>query len=1840
MTEALTKKRRIRAGHKASATKTIRNIEDLLSSSAPDKARLSLLQLTLKEKLETIKTLDSEVVELIDDEGLLADEIEQADSYRETAFAALIRINQSSVTPPVATGVHAPIAPSDPRSSRVKLLKLQLRSFGGDLTKWVSFWESFESAVHDNKDLSDIEKFNYLSSLLERSAREAIAGLALTSTNYHQAIDTLKRRFGSKQQIVNKHVDTLLQLEGVTSSQNTRALRRLFDNISSHVRSLRSLGVGSDAYGTVLCPVLLAKLPADLQLIISRKVSESDWNLDPLMEAVEEEITARERIGGSQVRHPTRKNDSKPPPTATALMSGDGPGVTTPCCYCNQLHAHSSCNTVTDVETRRQTLLKKGRCFSCLRRGHLSRDCPSRSRCRTCNGRHHTSICHRSSAPTGHDQQSQHSQPPNSISGTSMISGTQTTPTMNVDHPSTLNPGAPAFTSPPTSTSLYMDSNKAVLLQTALVEVSNPLRPASVLKLRLVMDSGSQRSYLTQRVKDALGLEACETQSLSIAAFGSQRREPKQCEVVRLNVCTKLGTNQRLELFVVPHICDPLMHQPVSMSSKKYSHLSQLDLADPSSGEMLEVDLLIGSDFYWEFMTGETIRGQSGPVAVKTTLGWVLSGPVETTGHLKSTASLITTHTLRAEGVTNQELNTTLKTFWDLESLGILERGDPVLDHFTSTIQMKCRRYEVALPWREHHSPLPDNYDLSYQRLHGLLRRLKQKPAILQEYDSIIRDQLSKGIVEQVKDLKEDPEVPVHYLPHHAVIRQDKETTKLRVVYDASARSSGPSLNDCLHTGPKFNQKILLRFRSYPIALVADIEKAFLMISIAPEDRNVLRFLWLSDAFHSEPEVVIMRFTRVVFGVSASPFLLNATIKHHLEKYLSSHPDLVTALMQSIYVDDLVCGANSEEEAYVLYADSKEILSHGSFNLRKFVSNSQLLQKRINDQEASSRLIQSSKTPVNPAGIEVSEETFVEATLPTNQSGGPGEQKVLGVRWEVSRDQLTFDLSGVAAMAKNLDPTKRNVISIIGQIYDPLGFLSPVTIMLKMLMQESFKGEIAWDQRLQGELLTKWQNIIDDLMDSLPITLPRCYMMSTGEGSCVYRLYGFCDASLSAYAAVIYLVAETENNKYSSFVVAKTRVSPLKTQTIPRLELLSALLLARLMSNVTYSLTPRLALEEPICFTDSQVALFWIQGTGRDWKPFVQNRVNEICRLVPLEYWRHCSGKENPADIPSRGMTPHGLSVSSLWRSGPEWLKGTIDRQSLPEEAPQPCVAEMKAGAVHNLLTTPPRSISHLIDCECFSTTHRLYRVTAYVLKFLRILRKEVQSPELTVQDLTEAERMWILESQSSMMEDKNFPMWKVQFGLFKDDDQIWRCGGRLHNADLPFSAKHPVLLNKKHYFTSLIVRNAHQRVQHNGVKETLTEIRARYWIIGGRSLVRLLIHRCVVCKRFEGKPLNPPPAPPLPSFRVNEAPPFAYTAVDFAGPLYLRTKEAGSKKVWICLFTCCVTRAIHLELVLDMSTMTFIRTLKRFSARRGLPRRMLSDNAKTFKAAAKTIKIIFNHQAVKDYLSQVRVEWSFNLEKAPWWGGLFERMVKSTKRCLRKLVGQAKFSFDEMHTAIVEIEGIINSRPLSYMNADDVEEPLTPSHLLTGRRILSLPDNLTCFDIEDEDFEVTDESLQRRAKHLNRVLNHFWKRWSKEYLLELRDSHRQKQASGNSASVRVGDVVVVHDQDNPRGFWKLAKIEKLLSGKDGLVRGAVLRLPSKNGHSSTLRRPIQLLYPLISHVGFEPAPVTEPSAKEGEASIEVTGDTSSHVRPRRASALKARERCKKWSMEILEQSS
>ena len=480
------------------------------------------------------------------------------------------------------------------------------------------------------------------------------------------------------------------------------------------------------------------------------------------------------------------------------------------------------------------------------------------------------------------------------------------------------------------------------------------------------------------------------------------------------------------------------------------------------------------------------------------------------------------------------------------------------------------------MPWKLPHPILPDNYELSIKRLSNLLKRLNQDPEVLKEYDSVIREQLKNGIVEVVEKPADGEVGKTHYLPHHAVIRRDKATTKLRVVYDASARSNGAALNDCLYTGPLLAENIfdiLLRFRASRIALTGDVEKAFLMVGIAEEDRDVLRFLWIDDIEKKNPEIVVLRFTRVVFGVCSSPFLLNATLKHHIERYKNGDPEFVDQFLHSIYVDDLSSGATDNNAAYELYLKCKLRLAEGGFNLRKFMSNSSQQTERIQQNEAriSAPAISANtdhmKSPSDLSKkISVIEEdkTYAKSTLGTTEETSGAEQKVLGVRWNFVSDQFVFDLREIATLARNIEPTKRNVVSVTAKLYDPMGFLSPIITEFKIFFQELCKAKISWDEPLEGELKNEWLKLATGLQCISSFTVSRFYFQEVTEKIVSCSLHGFGDASSKAYAAVIYLHVTTTMGSYVKFLASRSRVAPAKQETIPRLELLAALTLARL----------------------------------------------------------------------------------------------------------------------------------------------------------------------------------------------------------------------------------------------------------------------------------------------------------------------------------------------------------------------------------------------------------------------------------------------------------------------------------------------------------------------------------------------------------------------------------------------------------------------------------------------------------------------------------------------------
>ena len=810
----------IRAGHRGVVTKAIKECDEILGTtpiSEENVSRLEILDQQLRSKLSTLKDLGQEFLAICD-----VKDIEQAIMESEEIEFKLIdktkrieatlssrqpqNTNEASTTatsdvPQENTiATNAQEIPSSTPNGNVsaRLPKLILPNFKGETTKWQSFWDSFKSAVHENTTLSPVEKFNYLISLLEGTASRTIQGLTLTEANYHSAIELLKERFGQPQQIISAHMDELLKIQGCNDSDRFTSLRYVYDKITVHVRGLASLGVDSEQYGSLLIPIVMAKLPSELRLRIARVAKGSVWKIDELLDVIRQEVEAKE------ISERVRATDQKPstyhrnrPSTASALFSkaelNDKGSSLIKCVYCEAPHYSASCAKVTDTKLRRNILFESKRCFKCLKPGHQVKNCRKPNGCRSCGGHHHQSICSNASLGSKRETNDEES-----------------------------NKQERDIEEKPATRTTCAKTKENVLLQTATATALNEDGSKST-TVRILFDTGSQRSYITDNLKTRLGLKPTKTETLQLNTFGEKGYRKQRCDVAAVRLKTNARELLEISALSYPVICSPL---PGKVNVKEYSHLHGLRLAD-SSIENQPIDVLIGSDYYWEFIEGETIRGHAGPTAVNSKFGWLLSGPVKKTTNCTSSkvvSNLVVSgfnavpHDIVPEN--DEMLNYTLKRFWETEAIGIKESTTDINPSITPEctkpkISHNGRYYEASLPWKDDCMPTSNNYGLCVSRLRYLYYNLKKKPALLKEYDGIIREQCKAGIIERVpNEVSKEPEVKgVHFSPHHAVVRTSRETTKVRVVYDGSAKSTKDdrSLNDCLHMAQTIFHLYLIR---------------------------------------------------------------------------------------------------------------------------------------------------------------------------------------------------------------------------------------------------------------------------------------------------------------------------------------------------------------------------------------------------------------------------------------------------------------------------------------------------------------------------------------------------------------------------------------------------------------------------------------------------------------------------------------------------------------------------------------------------------------------------------------------------------------------------------------------------------------------------------------------------------------------------------------------------------------------------------------------------------------------------------------------------------------------
>ena len=1072
-------------------------------------------------------------------------------------------------------------------------------------------------------------------------------------------------------------------------------------------------------------------------------------------------------------------------------------------------------------------------------------------------------------------------------------------------------------------------------------------------------------------------------------------------------------------------------------------------------------------------------------------------------------------------------------------------------EHFLSnTTRQPDGRFVVKLPTKIEPNQLGLSRNTAERRFHSLERRLERDPSLKLQYHQFMKEYQHLGHMELAN--LQDKLQPCYFLPHHPVFKETSTTTKTRVVFDGSAKTSnGLSLNDILQVGPTVQPdlySIILQFRTHQVCFTADIAKMYRQIKVHPQDRDLQRILW---RYSTEEPLQEYNLTTVTYGTSSAPYLATRCLKKLADDNKVQYPRASEVLSNHFYVDDLLSGTSSLKEAIKLQQDLTSLLQTAGMTLRKWASNHPSFLKSI------------------PKELQETQQT-----LSLDNKDGV---TTLGLLWIPTTDQL--QVKNITTQVLRTDPTtstKRKVLATTASIFDPLGLFSPAVIVYKMFLQRLWQDQLQWDQPLPANFQQEWNQMHQSLSQLFQIKMNRKVICPSATN---IQIHGFCDSSEKAYGACIYIRSIDSNQKTSCELLCSTsRVAPLKQLTIPRLELCAAALLAKLYKKVTCALN--ITIHEFHLWTDSSIVLAWIQGPCNKWKTFVSNRVSLIQELTATATWHHVPSQFNPADLISRGIDPVPLLHSTLWWKGPPWLLQDSSRWPTTEVIDSTITEEIKK--VHVTRLQLPDDVT-----QQFSNLKKLTRVIAYCQRFInncRTTKANRQTSTLSTQELDQALNCCIkiaqrIEFELEFKELSTNQEVAANSSLktlhpFIDKEGLIRVGGRLQHSTLPYQTIHQMILPSNHHLSKLIVSAEHIRILHAGPQLLIASLREKFWIPRIRNMVKTVLHKCLTCYKLKAQATQQLMGE-LPTARVQPSRPFLTTGVDYAGPVSLRLGTPRSKTIikgYIAIFVCFATKAIHIEVVTSLTTESFLAALRRFIARRGRPRHIHSDNGTNFIGAANELRSIYKmlHSSsemttIRDYLTSEGCDWHFIPPHAPHFGGLWEAAVKSIKYHLRRTLGSHIATYEEISTLLTEIEACLNSRPLCALS-DDPSNPtyLSPGHFLIGQPITQLP---------TVDFTNLKSNSLSRWQLQQQQLQHFWQRWSAEYLHSLQQRHRWQKATPN---FQAGDLILLKEDNTPPLQWPTAIVQEVHPGKDGVTRVVTLRTPK-----GVFKRPTSKICPL-----------------------------------------------------------
>lgn len=1613
------------------------------------------------------------------------------------------------------------------KKKNIKLPTIQIPTYDGSYEKWLEYHDIFDSLIHKNADINDMEKFHYLKASLSGDAAKVISSLELSATNYSIAWQLICERYSNKKLLIHNHIRAIFCVQSVTR-ESSKQIRHLIDTVNSHIRALKALEQPTEQWDAILIYLICTKLDiTTARKWESKKGKDEMPRFDELLEFLKERADLFEKIEVNEIKNPKQQNakDVRSPfkqnsnNNATRIHKTLVASSKSVCIWCKGAHRIYYCQDFQKmpVKSRIEQVHKLQLCINCLNVGHHVETCRF-GPCKNCNIKHHTLL---------HLDENKQLNSQN----------------LNAQNANIQNNGNEVVLS-----NCNDSYTNQTLLSTVMLQIK--CKNGQLHNCRALLDSASQSNYITAELCRFLNLKT-QNINISIEGIGKINTSIKQkCSVTIRALHTAFTTS--LTCLVINTICENLPNQSVNIETLAIP--GNIRLADPSFAIPSKIDMLIGAGLFWQLLCiGQVTLGPGKPILHKTKLGWVVSGPLNFSRTRGETSVCYL-------AMSPNDESDQLSKFWAIEECPldqpVRSREEQQCEsHYVATFQRESDgHFIVSIPLKYPLSNLGDSRHTAIRQFYRLERKLHQNPTLLDMYTQFMREYIMLGHMTKMEDDVLLPNANQcgtvdYFMPHHGVLREGSLTTKLRVVFNASCpSSSGWSYNDCQLAGPTIQSDlfaILLRFRQYAYVLAADIEKMYRMVWVKTKERPLQKIVWRE---HPSESLSVYQLNTVTYGTTSAPFLAVRCLHQLATENAESFPEASSIIANSFYVDDLLVGDDNRQRLLQNCQKVSHILQQAGFNLRKWISNDSSLLNQLQSCDNSTSVLKF----------------------------GPNENsKTLGVLWSSHSDSLVINTSPSQISTSS---TKRSILSSIAQIFDPLGLLSPCIIIVKILIQKLWIERLTWDEAVSMDIHTRWTRFRGELSKLHQFEIPRHVRC---KHPTQIQLHVFSDASQDAYGACLYIRSIDENSVISTnLLCAKSKVAPTKSLSIPRLELCGALVAARLSHKVINSLDYQI--DQIYYWTDSTILLGWLKTEPILLKTFVANRISEIQSKTNPNSWHHVSTSQNSADLLSRGLYPGLLKDSTLWWHGPSWLSElhttwpTLSSDTTTE------LPELKAQSSISLVCIPD---SNTFEINKFSRYDRLVRVVAYCHRFTnncRIAKQDRVQGTLKTSEIQSALLSIIRQVQSEAFRQEvtylsqNKPLSKnskiLSLRPFIDKNLILRVGGRLSHSKFSYEKQHPIILPSKHQFTRLVFNHEHIHSLHAGPQQTLAIVRERYWPIHGRNIAKQVYRSCVKCFR-----LNPIQTAhvmgDLPEGRINASLPFTITGIDYCGPFIVKDRKGrGCKltKAYVSVFVCFSTKCLHVELVSDLTTESFIAALKRFISRRGKPTKLYSDNGTNFVGAKNEVSALCdylqqNQDTFSNFCAMQGIEWHFIPSHSPHFGGLWEAGVKSIKGHMKRVIGDTHLTYEELYTLIVQIEAILNSRPLTPLSSDPADlEPITPAHFLIGRTLISIP---------EPDFSQLKENTLSRYQLIQKMRQHIWQRWSVEYISELQTRCKWKQSQKH---IEVNTLVLIKDNRLPPLKWLLGRVIQVHPGADGVPRVVTIKTSS-----GVIKRAVRTICPL-----------------------------------------------------------